>query len=303
MLYQETLKNFKKRVREAIEELFQCAFDNQTHPQDLLLIDQHGFVSEMLAKPEVREHHNLSPYVLGPGHIGHSDITHYKFIDWYRQNHTFVKEEYEKEKSTNSDFEEAENLSLHIELLIYLKFWEADLNLKRLYQLTRLSLGENYDWHFELPKDPREGSRHEVIRLEIRDSVKDICPKFYQLVKDIYIPQLRNAIAHSQFSILGKHIELLNYSENPKAHCPLKGINFDEWEEIFHKTILFHNELIRSFQLCVDKYIQISKENDNKIEIRITKEDGSEEFADIGKVKDRDEWIWHKNLREEGFET
>src|SRR5690625_996205 len=302
MIYQESLSKFKTEVVEAVEELFSFAYKNQTHPQDLLLVDQHGFFDEMLAKPEVKARHNLSPYVLGPGFIGHSDSTHYEFIDWYRQNHTFNKEEYENKKKEDPNFEKAERLSIHIELLIYLKFWEADLNLKRLYQLTRLCRGENYDWLFELPKDPREGSRHEVIRIQIRDSIKDICPKFYQLIKSIYIPQLRNAIAHSQFAFFGKIIDLLNYSENPKAYCPKKAINMDEWDEIFHKTILMHNELIRNFQHYVNKYSEFSKKNHNKIDLRITLPDATEKIEHVGKVNDRDEWIWYKNLRPEDFE-
>jgi hypothetical protein len=43
MIYQESLSKFKTEVAEAIEELFELAYKNQSHPQDLLLVDQHGF--------------------------------------------------------------------------------------------------------------------------------------------------------------------------------------------------------------------------------------------------------------------
>jgi hypothetical protein len=41
-----------------------------------------------------------------------------------------------------------ESYSIQMEMLIYLKIWEADLFIKKMYQLVRLNEGQAYDWHF-----------------------------------------------------------------------------------------------------------------------------------------------------------
>lgn len=299
MIFVDLLNELKDEVTEAVDELFKAAWDNQTHPQDLLLIDQHGFYNEMLTDPEVQENHNLSPYVIGPDEIGFSESTFYQFIDWYRQSHLIKKAEFKKEVEENEDAKEQEILTVQLEQGIYLRFWESDLILKQYYQLSSLALGEAYNWHLKIPIHAREGSKHEVIRKKIRDRIQETCPKFYSLVKDNYLTQLRNAIAHSQFYIIGRGFTLLNYSDNPAAHAPLKGLTFDEWYRLFHTTLLLHNETLRAFEQYRDIYREKTLENNNRIEIRITSEDGEESFSDLGIRHDRNEWIWRGNLNED----
>jgi len=299
MIFKELLDELKDDISSAVNELFLAAWKNQTHPQDLLLIDQHGFYSEMLADPTVQKTHNLSPYVIGPDEIGYAESTFYKFIDWYRQSHLFKKSDFEKEIEKNAEAKKQEYLTVQLEQSIYLRFWESDLILKQYNQLSSLAIGDPYDWHLKIPTYAREGSKHELIRKSIRDRIEKICPKFFSLIKNNYLTQLRNAIAHSQFYILGRGFTLLNYSDDPAAHSPLKGLTFDEWYRIFHQTLLLHNETVRAFEEYRKKYKKKTLDNDNRIQIRIIDQDSNESFSDLGIRHDRDEWLWRGNLNDE----
>lgn len=233
MIVAELLEKNDSAVREGIDELFAAAESNQTHEQDILLIDQHGFYDELLAQPDVREEHELSPYVIGPHYVGHAEATSYEFIDSYRQSHMIDRGGLE-ESMRDEDFKRDERFMVEIEKSIYLKFWESDLILKKLYQLICLVNGGSYDWHFSISPDPREGpKKHEIIREEIRDEVEEECPSFYSVVKDNYKTQIRNAIAHSQYAFMGRSIHYLNHSEDPKAHSPIQAMFFDDWYDFF----------------------------------------------------------------------
>lgn len=299
MIFIDLIRELENSVTEAVDELFNAAWANQTHPQDMLLADQHGFHSEMLAGPLVRKQHHLSPYVIGSDEIGFGEETFYKFIHWYRQSHLLDKADFEKQVAEDEEARKQEELTVQLELSIYLRFWEADSLLKQYYQLSSLASGEPYDWHLKIPVYSRQGSKHSVIRKKIRDRVKDICPAFYALVKSNYVSQVRDAIAHSQFYIMGRSIYFLNYSDVPAAHSILKGMSFDEWYRTFHSTLLLHNATIGAFKRYRKRYKELTLANGNRISIRIISPDDSESFSDLGVRYDRDEWIWHKNLNEE----
>lgn len=139
------------------------------------------------------------------------------------------------------DTEYHERLTLNLELLIYLKFWESDLLLRQLFNLTNLASGKYYDWDFIL-----EYSRRKLIRNQIQNPLKDICPKAYKLIDETYSSQIRNAIAHSKYYFMGRNIQLANKEEN--EHYELHNIPFDDWEIRFHKTLLFYNFIIGNLQ-------------------------------------------------------
>jgi hypothetical protein len=305
MIFKDLIEELNDNVAAAVNELFSAAYANQTHPQDLLLVDQHGFHNEPLAGHRVAGQPRVSPYMLGPDLIGFAEHTFYKFIDWYRKSHLVPdRAEFEKQLAEDPQQQIHEDLFLQIEQGIYLRFWESDLILKRLHQLSSLCVGEPYDWFLKIPDHPRG----RIIRDGIRDRVKDLCPAFYVLVKENYKSQVRNAIAHSQYYIIGRQIGFLNHSEALKAHAPLRGMSFDEWYTMFHTTLLLHNHMTGAFCRHRERYKQQTVDNGNRIEIRITlpKErgdegasgaaGGAEEFQDLAMRPNRDEWVWRKNL-------
>ena len=156
-------------------------------------------------------------------------------------------------------------------MLVYLKFWEADLIIKKLYQLVRLLNKEHYDWYFKISSRDKNstGSRQEIIRGKIRDRIKPFSETIYLLFKNTYISQLRNSIAHSNYSFQGRNIHLNNYIESDPS-AQLKYITFDNWVEIFHSTLVLHNAYIAMNNFINNFYGKVAMENDNTLTVRIT---------------------------------
>ena len=292
MIFKEILKKQEPIVKEAVEELFNNAEKNQTHPQDILLILANGFYNEDFSL-EFYKKTKLSPYVIGIGLIGFSEITQYKFYDWYRKSHIVMLSEFKKKLKDNKNLAEFEKISIHIEKNIYLKFWESDMILKKMLQLVNLANGKSYDWHLKIPvyARAREGSKQKIIRGKIRDDVKGICPKFYNIIKDTYLPQIRNAIAHSQFYFSERGIGYLNYSKDPKAHCLIRSLSFEDWATYFHNTILLYSELIKNFNKWEDSYYQKTIEK-GYIEIRITKDSKTSVIKKLCVRDGYKDWVW-----------
>ncbi len=279
MLFEEIINQKLPIVREAIDELIKTALDNQTHPQDVLLVITHSFHLGNFPKSFLNEN-NLSEFAFGPANIGLSEYTHYELITWYFNNYQVIKEKFLEEQKNNNELKQLENISINIEKSIYLKFWEADMVIKYFYQLSRICQGLHYDWYFEVPGYSRDGSKKDVIRLEIRDKLKSICPKFYALLKETYSAQLRNAIAHSQYFLFNKNIKYLNYIENPKAYSAIKILTFDEWAIYFHNTVLMYNALKDGFDTVKEMYYQKTLAN-KFLETRVITNEQKQQFRKV----------------------
>lgn len=257
MVFTETLIACQNEVREAVDELFDTAFKNQKVNTDLLLVIIHGYLDTKHLEFHKRE--KVSPYVFGPDHIGHSLHTFYDFFHFYRTSNT-TKEEFEEllgDPEKKEDVERQVELTLNIELLIYMKFWESDMLLRQLYNLVNLATGLHYDWSMVPPSmtksNPGKFSRRPFIRNHIQAPIEILCPKFHNLVMENYSAQIRNAIAHSKYFFLGPNIVLANKDEN--EHYELTNISFTDWEIRFHKTLLFYNFIIGNLQRY-DQYYQ-----------------------------------------------
>lgn len=291
MIFKETLDKYQMEVDEALDELFEAVKTNQTHEQDLLLIEINGFYEEKHNDPEIKKRHNLSPFVFGPqGWIYFADITQYRYFDFWRRNISGqTRNEFFNDFNANPDKEIQYDITLQQELMIYLKFWESDRMLKKIYHLTNLALGNNYDWFFNISKDD---SRHVIIREKIREPLKKICPKYYQLVKDIYLSQIRNAVAHSQFYITKQKLGFCNY--DPDNHAPLSQIDFEDWEIRFHKQILYYNGLIKRFNESHAHYVKKQEGKEFGLQIRLTESGSSEKINSIKYVQaGRLDWMWY----------
>ena len=67
MLFRNILDGFQCEVDEALDELFDMAKANQSHEQDLLLLEINGFYNASLDEARIKNRMNLSPFVFGPG--------------------------------------------------------------------------------------------------------------------------------------------------------------------------------------------------------------------------------------------
>jgi hypothetical protein len=239
---------------------FDCWFDDilkkQTHSGDLLLVRENGFYSE-----EALKWNNVgvknSPYLIGPNTEGHAEDLHYRIIDEYRKKAIFPLEHKnylrlvaytpERQKEIEALVKD-ETVTVQSELDIYLKIWEGDMFVKRLYQLVRLAAAESYDWHFKIAESERDptktGKKDVIIRKMIRDKLAIVYPRIFDSIKSGYKTQIRNSIAHSKYSIHGRYIHLNNKIERDK-HAQIEVVSFDEWAIIFHNTLSIYNLLIR----------------------------------------------------------
>lgn len=255
MIFKDLLKDLSLVIHKEFQTIFDNCIKNQAHPGDAIIWKENGSYNEIF-NDFVSDGIKLSPYVIGPGIEGISDNTHYEFINQYR--HSNISKSTHKEHLKNVEYNrerqseideviQFESMSIQIEMLIYLKLWEADLMIKKLYNLTRLLKGELFDWHFKIHETSRDrngtGTRQEIIRKKVRDKLKESQPVLSQWITDSYKTQIRNSIAHSNYSISGRTISLNNFIKEDSAsqiHC----ISFDEWHTIFHKSLLLHNQLI-----------------------------------------------------------
>jgi hypothetical protein len=310
MLFKDKLNFNAQKLQQEFSLLLDTLFKVQSHNGDLLLTYENGFYN-----PEVHEWGNLeekfSPYVIGLSQEGHSANLHYDFIHKYRTNAIvpFTHVEYlkniewseEKQKDIDTLIE-YESYTIQLEMLIYLKIWESDTFIKRFYQIAKLINGEPYDWHFRIQESNRDksatGKREEIIRKKIRDTFQNQFPNIYEAFKLSYKTQIRNSIAHSKYSFLGRNIHLNNYvKEDPYA--PLHGLTFDEWVDIFHSTMIIYSEYIGLFEEVNKVYGKNAKLHNNIIQVRINREDPSvfteywyllyTEFSD-----DLNSWSWLK---------
>lgn len=288
MLFSEALHKFHNEIEGAIHELFDKAFENQTHEQDLLLIIENGFYNERDAENLIKL--NLSPFTIGPGDEGLAEQTQFEFYNSYRHNYNSDRENFINASIPGSDELKLEQTSIQIEMMIYLKFWESDSIIKQLYELSLLARGEDYDWYFDTSTYK---GRQDIIRNYIRDPLEIICPHFYTLVQETYFGQIRNAIAHSQFSILGRYIHLNN--KHLENYYTIDVLSFEEWEVIIHKIIMFQNEMIRQKNKYFKIYSDKSKPMHYGLQIRMTDQEGNTKNDFYFYEENVDRWVFYKN--------
>ncbi len=174
-------------------------------------------------------------------------------------------------------------------MLAYLKFWEADFSLKRLYNLCRLANGEDYSWDVEIK------SKKTFIKNETIDRLNNSAPKANVFLHGIYQRQIRNAAAHSQFYLLGEYLNFLNQNEE-EGH-KLMNIRIEDWELIFHKLILFNEAILKNIEEVSQEYRKIGFEKHYGIQIRTHVEDGSEKYQFLKPHPAYDRWVPYESYK------
>jgi hypothetical protein len=289
MLFEDLIHRKGQLLETEIDRLFALALQSQQHPSDLLLLHLNGnYRAEEVSYGGIK----MSPFIIGPDRIGWAYFTHYHFINQYRsvaaskpsltEYLATLQEMLNKQQTEERDRLLAnEDLSIHLETLIYLKVWESDFVLKRFYEFVRILRGLSYDWYFKIAESSRDaeatGVTHEIIRKKIRDKLKDLSPVLYDSFSVSYKSQIRNSIAHSNFSLQGRYIQLNNYLASDPA-SPLHAIPYDEWADIFHTTLMLYNMMIGLDHRIQAHYHEVATQNGNELSILIrdTRNGGSE---------------------------
>ena len=303
MIFFKELQEREKVIEAEFDRLIDIAYKNQTHPGDLLLMHVNGFFDLYTVKSNAFYNENKSLYSIGHSNEGLSEITDYKFINQYREKNvsSVTREEYLKhfewsEERANeiSEFQAMEEIGIHSEMSIYIKVWEADMIIKRLYQFVRLINGEPYDWNFKLKKTHKDkkntGSKITVLTKEIRDRIKDHFECIFNLFKNTYKPQIRNSIAHSNYSMMGRHIQLNNFVEND-PFAQIEALSFDEWIDIFHDTMILYNQYIRLDNVINKFYGNIAMTHNNEMQVRIIDNNGKQSFLMLTYRPEWNDWV------------
>lgn len=313
MLFKEILDQKLNSLKPEFDNLYEDVLDNQTHDCDLLLALKNGHYEledRIIGNPPIK----LSPFVIGPNLEGHSEILHYKFIKSYLDTSTnlesfkgyldqfiFDHSNVPEERKRIDALEEKEGITIQLEMLIYLKIWEADTFIKKYYQISGLLSGQDYDWEFRIEPmkkvkgDPLKytGRRQAIIGTVI-DALKPF-PLIYNTFENAYRKQIRNAIAHSQYYFHGRSIGFNNYDKNDKSS--IKGISFDEWIEIFHDTLALYKHYLRFFGKASRLYADFAAQHGNILEVRLQSFQPSyrREFNLLEYDPNYHDWHWHHN--------
>ncbi|AXY74307.1 hypothetical protein D3H65_10110 [Paraflavitalea soli] len=284
MIFKDILDAKTQQLYQEFDLLLQNSLLRQTHNGDLLLVIVNGF-----HHPEVHTWDNLggqqSPYLIGPGDEGHSEILHHNFIGNYLRDAAFDQPykdyldliQWTSERAAEADrLHDDEAVSIQYEMLIYQKIWEMDSYLKKLYQLTRIANSEPYDWHFRIKQSVnlknKGKKREEIVRLHVRDRLKPEYPLIYNAIKNAYRTQVRNSIAHSQYSIYGRYIHLHNYIEDD-LNSQIRVITFDQWVDMIHDTLVIYSQISRLQKMIDTFYVGLSKNSGGTVEVRINRID------------------------------
>jgi len=247
--------------------------------------------------------------MIGPNTEGHSEVLHHEFIGEHLKK-GILERDYEEYRALHqwSDerideirgLEKSEAYTVQHEMLIYLKIWEMDAFIKKLYQLTRLTNGQEYDWHFSISESNRDqkatGTRDKIMREKVRNALEKDFPKIYTTIKNAYKSQLRNSIAHSKYSIHGRYIHLNNYiKEDPASQISV--VSFDEWIDIFHDTLVFYTQISRIMAMVDDFFNNVVTQATETFEIRITRLDPSPsvEYHLLKHQAGINHWYWMAN--------
>lgn len=112
-------------------------------------------------------------------------------------------------------------------------------------------------------------------------------------IKSIYKTQIRNSIAHSNYSIAGRIISLNNYIKEDTS-SQLHSLSFDEWHEIFHKLLLMYNEYLWLGKMISDIYAEKFK-NGERIEVLITEKSGKQYTYELNYRAEYNDWHYKNN--------
>lgn len=276
MLFNEILKSKYDQLKPLFDELFDLAIKHQTHSGDLLLVLENAHLTE---ETDPNDGKVTLYYNIGPTMEYHCETANHDFIRQYIRNVIDMPyEEYKALHIYSPDRSEGINEllfveanSIQVEMLIYLKIWEGETFLKKIYQVSRLINGLDYDWHLAIiyqKKMPGGMERHTLIK-KLKENLKKGSPALYDVFERIHQSRLRNVIAHSQYAMLGRNILLNNNKQNLGMHQPT--ISFDEWVDIFHDTLTVFTLYEMFFEKVKEYCFEAAKHFNLKKEVRVNR--------------------------------
>ncbi len=121
---------------------------------------------------------------------------------------------------------------LNIELMIYCHLWDSFYFMKALWRLATIVSGNGYLWEAEIPWLKKE----EFMIEKVIEPLKAAGLKLGELVKECYDAGLRNAFAHSLYTIDAERREI-----HIRPRKGFKTFSFEEFQALFLKSAFLMN--------------------------------------------------------------
>lgn len=275
MINFETFNSINTEIENSIKEVFEhCRLNNFDNYILLLANGEYNKIVNDYVP-------SLNPYCIDSKIDLYRDNSRDKFITDFLNNHyCFLKE---------NDVVEDNEYRFFLELMIYCHIWESKLFLKTLYRLANIYSENEYKWIVNVP----DKSKHTFIREEIRDLFLKSNKKMGNIITKGFHSSLRNAFAHSEYSIdtKSKKIYLHNFS---RQDWELENIAFDDWSMRFIYSCLLSYHLIkriRKERIDFCEFIQ-----NETFEIKRPCKGGSFKFANVTYLKDKDKFIFNDTI-------
>ncbi len=224
-------QEISNEVSSAINDSFEIIKENSIEYYTLLLA-KGDYIGALAMNP------SLSPYVIEYTPDKYSDKTRHDFIISFLNKHYQI--------ISQDSVIQNDQYRTHLELMIYTHCWESTLILKELYHISKCIIGEDYNWKISIPSH----GKSKFINEHISTPLAQKKVKLSNVIKSTYNSSLRNAFAHSSYTIDDNKIELLH---SEKKAWNIEQLSLDEWSERFVYTAFL--------SLYLYKIIQIRKEN------------------------------------------
>lgn len=300
MVFKDILNKFKDSIELESNNLLDLAYKNQTFESDVLMLHINGFINEKsrnLKRKKVQ-----ADYYIGADLMGWAEATQFRFIDFYLEGMSskISHSEHLKNIENSKGTEEEEWLvllemnSIQTDMLLYIKIWEMTSFLKYLYQFNRLLNAKEYDWHFKLKPTPYAkgtATTKEILEDVWIKELESLNPHLFSVYNSAYNRQIRNAIAHSDFSMLNRCIQF----HNKRKEDELDFFTFDEWYEIFHSTLVIYLDYRRVITKISNDFAEKSRKEEIDIPLRLTKSEGSTILENVYFREEWKDWRWSRN--------
>lgn len=146
------------------------------------------------------------------------------------------------------------NLLTQKEMVLYLKLWESNYFKRLLYNLCdKLLHQQSYDFE----KDIENSGAKSFYSDSVIKPLSNKLPKVKSLLESIYVRQIRNAIAHSQYYFLNNYIQLTN--KDMADGQILGGMSLVDWQLLFHRTVAFFKAFNDAIEERQKRYVDFCK--------------------------------------------
>lgn len=158
--------------------------------------------------------------------IYHDETRSQFYLDYLRKN-------YSKEGFCYQDGNAVNDITK--ELTIYTHLWDSDYFMKALYRFAAIISGKGYLWKDVLPKK----EVHKLFSQNVIKPLKDKGLKVGSILESVYKSSLRNAFAHSCYSIDTESRKLNIW---PKS-SGYETYSFEEFQHIFLYAVILMNKM------------------------------------------------------------